>query len=177
MARLARQLVTIVIAGGAVGLVLNAMSPRPVVLGRPVFPPLGSEEGTCSAPAGSEPTQFPRMPLEEALVACSACSAAFVDARSAAAFARGHVAGAIHLPPGDDAELRHALERLRSFDTIVVYDDVAGCRLGQGVAERLAREGFGDVRVLEGTWRDWEAAQGPAQAGACEACGAGESGG
>jgi rhodanese-related sulfurtransferase len=174
IARLAWQVVVIVCGGFTLGLVLNGGSPRPIVLSEAVFPSSApTSTGSCSsgAPSGV-PREFPRMPLKEGLAACGGCSAAFVDARGAAAFARGHVAGALHLPLGDEAELRETIDRLRSFETVVVYDDDVGCKLARGVATRLAQEGLRDVRLLEGSWREWEAARGPAQTGACEACGA-----
>lgn len=107
--------------------------------------------------------------LEEALASCDACNAGFVDARGAVAFAHGHVPGAIHLPPTGCGDTE-SLAPLRAFDTVIVYDDDAQLRLARGVADRLVTAGFDNVRVLEGSWAAWEAARGPAQAGACETC-------
>ena len=109
------------------------------------------------------------MPLAEAVSACAQCTVGFVDARGAAAFALGHIPGAVHLPPAGDPGEEGTLERLRQFQTLVVYDEGGSCGLARGVADRLEGLGFNDVRLLEG-WRDWEAAGGPAQSGACEAC-------
>jgi len=168
---LSSQLLAILASGSALGLGLNALSPHPVALSVPVYPAAEPGSGTCSADAGAQQARrTPTMPLREALTACAGCTAAFVDARGTAAFAQGHIAGAIHLPRGDVDELRQAIERLRTFATIVVYDDEAGCQLAQPVVDLLVGAGFTDVRLLEGTWSDWQAAQGPAQAGACEAC-------
>jgi 3-mercaptopyruvate sulfurtransferase SseA len=171
--QLSSQLLTILASGAALGLGLNALSPHPTALGVPVYPAAGPASGTCSVSAATQPRRARAMPLREALAACASCSAAFVDARGTAAFEQGHIAGAIHLPRGDTDELRQAIDRLRSFETIVVYDDAVGCELAQPVVDLLVEAGFPDVRLLEGTWTDWQAAQGPAQAGACEACDAG----
>lgn len=165
---LRRFLVTCLV-GGAVGLAVNAASPHPVRLSESVHPASASAAATCTMPAA--PVVHPLMPLEQALAACAACSAGFVDARGAADFEAGHIPGAVHLPPENDEKGDEALAPLRAFDTIVVYDADAGCELAQGVADRLVAKGFRDVRLLEGSWTAWEAARGPAQAGACESCG------
>ncbi|MFM2151825.1 MAG: hypothetical protein RL199_260 [Pseudomonadota bacterium] len=168
-----RQLVALLLAGLGAGLVSNAVSPRPVELGRPVLPSNASATtGTCHAPVNDHPRVHPKLPLAEALEACTACTAVFVDARGEAAFAEGHVTQALHLPAEGDAELAPVLAKVRAAPMVIVYDDDAGgCRLAQGVADRLAAEGVKNIRILEGSWSAWQKAQGPAQAGACEVCG------
>jgi 3-mercaptopyruvate sulfurtransferase SseA len=110
------------------------------------------------------------MALSEAIKACDSCTVAFVDARGAAAFAEGHIPGAIHLKPAGHPADAEIIQRLRSFATIVVYDSGGGCGLAEGVADRLAALGFGDVRLLDGSWNTWQDSGGPAQSGACQAC-------
>ncbi len=170
---LVRQLSLLVAGGLLVGLASNALSPRPVELGKPVLAASASATtGTCHAPVDDHPRVHPKLPLSEALQACTACTAVFVDARGEAAFAEGHVTQALHLPPEGDAELSPVLARVRAAPMVIVYDDDAGgCRLAQGVADRLAAAGVKNIRILEGSWSAWQAAQGPAQAGACEVCG------
>ena len=168
-----RQVVVLVAGGVAVGLVSNALSPRGVELSRPVLAASASATtGTCHAPVDDHPRVHPKLPLVEALQACSACTAVFVDARGEAAFAQGHITQALHLPPEGDGELTEVLAKVRAAPMVIVYDDDAGgCRLAQGVADRLAAAGVKNLRILEGSWSAWQAAQGPAQAGACQVCG------
>jgi 3-mercaptopyruvate sulfurtransferase SseA len=163
--------------GGAIGIGANALSPRPVALSRPIYPASASGAATCAEPAhGSEPAHgLTRAPVRtvaaaEAMRACADCSAAFVDARAAADFERGHVPGAIHLPPRGHAGEAVTLAGLRAFSTVIVYDDGGACALAGGVLDRLAAAGFKDVRLLDGSWRGWEAAGGAGQSGACHAC-------
>jgi rhodanese-related sulfurtransferase len=167
-----RQLAALGVAGVAVGLAANALSPRPVDLTKPVLAASASATtGTCHAPVDDHPRVHPKLPLAEALQACTACTAVFVDARGEAAFAQGHVTNALHLPPEGDGELTEVLAKVRAAPMVIVYDDDAGgCRLAQGVADRLAAEGVTNLRILEGSWSAWQAAQGPAQAGSCEVC-------
>lgn len=171
-ARFVKQTLLLGVIGSAVGFALNATSSHGVSLTTPVYPTSASAT-VCADPEGTlpPPREHTMIALEEALTACDACTAGFVDARGAAAFAHGHVPGAIHLPPGGcgDAET-DVLAPLRAFDTLIVYDDDARLRLARGVADRLVAAGFDNVRVLEGSWAAWESARGPAQAGACQAC-------
>jgi len=156
-----------VLAGGAcLGLVLNAVSPHAVPLGKPILPT--SAEGTCEYQAHD--VQPPRISQAEAQVACTACTAAFVDARPEEAFARGHILGAVHRPEHGHPDEAALVAKLKTYSMVVVYDDDVGCKLAEGVARHLMAEGLPDVRVLQGSWSGWEATGGPAQSGACEVC-------
>lgn len=165
------QAAAICALGAGLGLGANSLSHRPVRLGQPVFAASASGHAACSAPEGTQaPQPVARIGQADARNACQACSAAFVDARSENAFAAGHIPGALHLPPVGHEDEAAVLTRLRGQKTVVVYDDDVGCKLAEGVAERLRHSGLADVRVLEGSWGQWEASGGPAQSGACEIC-------
>ena len=167
---LLRQALLVVAAGVVAGLGANALSPRPAPLGKPVRPAAEAAVACLPDPAAAP---VPRVSAAEAAALCTACSAGFVDARTAAEFAAGHVTGAIHLPPDGHPDEAAALARLATFHTVVVYDGDQGCRVAEGVARRLAASGLRDVRVLEGAWAGYLAAGGPGASGACSACGHG----
>ena len=165
---LLRQAAAVAVAGVAVGLAGNALSPRPALPGRPVHAAAESTAGSCQAAPSGQP--IPRVGVDEAKALCAGCAAAFVDARGPEDFAAGHVVGAIHLPPAGHAEEAAALSSLLARPTVVVYDGQASCPLAEGVARRIQRAGHGDVRVLGGSWAEWLAAGGPGTSGACESC-------
>jgi rhodanese-related sulfurtransferase len=161
--------VTVAAAGVALGLAVNAASPHPAALGRPVHAAAEATAGTCLAPADAAPVA--RIGAAEARALCATCDVGFVDARGAFEFQRGHAVNAIHLPPvGDAVEERLAVERLAGMETVVVYDADSSCKLAEGVARRLQAAGLRDVRVLEGAWPAWVAAGGPGASGACAVC-------
>lgn len=172
--RLLVQMAVIGLAGGALGLGMNAFSPAPARLGQPVYAAAESGAATCSAPHGAPgseaPGTFPRISREEASGMCNACSAGFVDARPASEFARGHIPNAFHLPPHGHGNEASVVSGLRKFNTVVVYDSGAGCDLAETVAKHLRSEGLPDVRILSGAWPAWEAGGEPAESGACAAC-------
>jgi rhodanese-related sulfurtransferase len=159
-------------AGALVGLGVNAASPHPARLGEPVLPAAEAQAGMCQLP-GQLPS-IPRISVEEAAPMCAACTAAFIDARSASEYAAGHVAGALHLQPGAPADL--VLWRLSGFKTVIVYDRDPSCQQADEVAKALIAKGVPDVRVLTGAWPAWLAAGAPGAAGPCTLCGEGFSG-
>jgi hypothetical protein len=173
------QMAVLAAIGGAVGLAANAASPHPAALGRPVLSAAEAGGGSCSMPPGGDsapaPWKAPRITVEEAKGLCTACLAGFVDARGAHEFAHGHVANAIHLPPAGHPDEAGAVAQLRTFPLVVVYDGEYSCAVADDVAARLRRGGLTDVRVLEGAWPAWSAAQGPSAAGLCGVCGLGEA--
>ncbi len=169
------QMAALAAVGSAVGLGANGLSPHPAELGRPVLSAAEAGGGSCAMPPSASaqpaPWRAPRISVEEAKGLCTACLAAFVDARGPHEFAHGHVANAIHLPPAGHPDESSAVAGLRGSPLVVVYDGEYSCAVADDVAGRLRRAGLPDVRVLEGAWPAWVAAQGPAAAGVCGVCG------
>jgi rhodanese-related sulfurtransferase len=153
--------------GVAAGLAANGVRADGVPLARPVFAASGAAAGaSCEAPKGTVRDAS----VDEACALADA-GAAFVDARPAAAFAAGHVAGAIHLPSvGDCPDFEDAIERIRAAPAVVVYDADGSCALARHLAGRLVGRGLADVRVMVGGFPGWCAADRPAEAGSCRAC-------
>jgi len=104
---------------------------------------------------------------------CRDPRAVVVDVRSPAAFAEGHVAGALHLPcaaPGGAAQA--AVELLAGRNTLIVYGRDTAEALP--VAEELRRRaGRPDLRmvVIEGGFPRWSAASLACSSGPCPECG------
>jgi rhodanese-related sulfurtransferase len=167
--RILLQCALLCAVGSAVGLGANALSPRTAPLGTPVKAKAEAQPGTCGlgSDAGGA-AAVPRISVAEAQPLCVACSAAFVDARTEEEFTAGHVSGAIHLPPGDVPPA--ALDHLRRFSTVVVYDGEPSCAMAEAVALGLREIGVKDVRVLAGAWPEWSAQGAPGASGPCPIC-------
>ena len=172
------QMALLAALGGAVGFAANSLSPHPAVLGRVVLSAAEAGGGSCSMPAAAStastapaPWTAPRISVDEAKGLCTACLAGFVDARGSHEFAHGHIANAVHLPPVGHPDEAAAVAQLRTYPLVVVYDGEYNCAVADDVAMRLRRAGLPDVRVLQGAWPGWVAAQGPASAGICGVCG------
>ena len=167
---IARQIPAILVAATLVGLIANAASPRPAALTTAVYAAAESGAGACHVQPRAVADSVPRIDINAASALCLACTAGFVDARSANSFAAGHILGALHLPPMGDEDEATALMKLRSYSTIIVYDGEPTCGLADNIARRLLADGFEDVRVLAGGWPAWRDAGGPGQSGACPVC-------
>jgi len=154
----------IVCAGASVGMIANAVSPRGVALGTAVYAAAESGTGACDGSAVVE------IPPAEALALCDTCDVAFVDARSALAFARGHIPGAVHLPPEGKRRAEEVLGQLRAHTTVVVYGDDTACDQARNIATRVSTDGHPDVRILTGGWPSWLAHDQPSESGACGEC-------
>lgn len=168
--RLLAQAAAVALAGGIVGVGANALSPRPAPLGTPVHSAAERGGGLCADPGGAAAARAPRISVAEAKVLCDACTAGFVDARTATEYAAGHVTNAVHLPPAGHPAEAAAIAGLRAYARVVVYDGDYSCALADEVAARLRREGLPDVRVLEGAWPAWVAGGGAGTSGFCPEC-------
>ncbi|MHC4517567.1 MAG: rhodanese-like domain-containing protein, partial [Planctomycetota bacterium] len=81
---------------------------------------------------------------------------AFVDARFRRDFDAGHLQGAISVPVNATAEERRkALTGTTKNTKIVVYCQSAGCQFAKKVAVKLKDDGFSDVSIFKGGWREW----------------------
>lgn len=78
----------------------------------------------------------------------------WLDPRTEAAFATGHIPDAVNLPFAR-LEAEHALV-LKDVDLIVVYDAAFDDTLPKAVAKRLLILGYKDVYVLRGGLKAWE---------------------
>ena len=168
--RLLVHAAAVALASAAVGAGANALSPRPAALATAVHSAAQRAGGMCAEAGAPAASRAPRISVAEAKALCDACTAGFVDARTATEFGAGHVTDAVHLPPAGHPDEAAAIAGLRAFGRIVVYDGDYRCALADEVAARLRREGLPDVRVLEGAWPAWVAAGGAGASGSCPAC-------
>lgn len=80
-------------------------------------------------------------------------SAVLIDARPPEDFASKHIPGAVNIPLGVSKADRDAKLKDIPRDTLVVtYCDPNGCPLSGRLAIVLLRDGFSNIRVLEGDW-------------------------
>lgn len=165
--RLVRDALGLLVAGALLGLAGNGFTPRPAPLGAQVVAVAEEPAALCQQPG--HVSAIPRISVEDAAPLCVSCSAAFVDARSAAEYESGHVTGAFHLAPGDPPE--DVLWQLGAYQMIVVYDRDPSCAMADRVAKGLLARGAKDVRVLTGAWPAWAAAGAPGESGPCAGCG------
>lgn len=92
--------------------------------------------------------------------------ALFVDARDAAAFAAGHIKGAVSLPVGEFAAgLPRFVARVKPDAALVVYCNGYDCHDSRDLGARLLRAGYRTVYVFEGGFPEWRDAGHPTAEG------------
>lgn len=90
----------------------------------------------------------------------------FADARPAADYAAGHIAGAVNLPAHRQEEwLEKIFADVDPEKTIITYCAGPKCTLGQELAQVLTEAGFENVFYLVDGWGQWTARQMPTEKG------------
>jgi rhodanese-related sulfurtransferase len=139
----------IAVAGGAAGLLANAVSGAGIPL-------------VAARPAAGAPVS-----LEQALAAHITGSATFVDSRTRVEFLAGHIAGALSIPYVTRARELDALRReLPRTRRLIVYCDGGACSSATDLSVWLAARGWRDTQVLGDGYPVWRAAGFPFSTGA-----------
>lgn len=149
----------ILVASVALGLTVNSVRPDTDKTGQPRSLPL-------VAPPKAPLLPGDQITLADAKDLWSSGAAFFLDARHAADYQAGHIAGAFHVPI-DDFELHYPqLVTMLTPDTpLVAYCDGIECELSHRLALKLRELGQRNVRVLVNGWTIWNTAKLPTKTG------------
>ena len=82
-------------------------------------------------------------------------SAVFVDGRTAAAFKRGHIPGAINLPVGEVAKRLSALPKNKDVQ-LIVYCGSASCPLSYHLLKQLQRYNYTNIQIFQRGVEGWQ---------------------
>jgi rhodanese-related sulfurtransferase len=97
--------------------------------------------------------------LEEAKALCSDKGAVFLDARSEADYARGHIRCAQNIPwQSFNQYFDRIWDKIPDQTWIVTYCDGEHCSLSEDLARELVSMGYEKVRVLLNGWTRWREA-------------------
>jgi rhodanese-related sulfurtransferase len=105
--------------------------------------------------------------------ACAEAPALIIDARSAEAFAEGHIAGALHLPCSASDEAAEVAESgISTGGLLLVYADSTDAALpvARQMQKRIAKPRQ-RIGVLEGGFAAWRDANFACASGGCPHCG------
>jgi rhodanese-related sulfurtransferase len=80
-----------------------------------------------------------------------------VDARLSRDFALGHLHGAVNVPVNcDDSRRREIMSHVPKSALVVLYCESDSCPFAEGVATDLVSDGFLNLLIYRGGWRDWQ---------------------
>lgn len=102
------------------------------------------------------PEQIQSEISRDEVVAAIEIGTVLVDGRKAERFREGHIPGAINLPaeaPGD--HLNRLFERAMPQDLVIVYCGGGECEESLSLFDMLKENGFVNLRLYSGGWRDW----------------------
>jgi rhodanese-related sulfurtransferase len=121
---------------------------------------LGNAEGVRSVRRAHAGAFLPTIGISE-VKKLMGTDTVLVDARFSPDFEAGHLTGAISLPvDANDARFRLATRNLAKTGRVVVYAQSRSCPYAPKVASRLVDDGFTNVSVFKGGWREWTAKKG-----------------
>lgn len=128
-----------------------------------------TEKGVFARPSPSKPAKFgggqaPAMIMhDEALNLFQAGTAVFIDARHEFDFKLGHIKGAISLPLKDYDTKKTVLSAISKDRLIVAYCDGADCNSSIELSVKLWTDGYRNVKIFFGGWREWGTANLPTE--------------
>ena len=151
MWRTLQRSLVIVVASAALGLAVNAISPRRIPYITPPKQVIAESEF---------------IPLADAYQAWSASGAVFLDARAPADYEAGHIPNAFSLPAESFADhFARVSPFLSPNSAIVCYCDGVECDLSHHLKGYLGQNGFTNVHILKNAWTEWRKAGYPATTG------------
>ena len=152
--------VMVVVAGLCVGVVANALADDPVPLKTPARAEVKDLIEWQLHVEGMEAT------LEDVHRAFQKGGVWLVDVRSAYAYERGHIPGAVNLQMGHyAANGPEVLVGIGKHDPIITYCSGGSCQTSIQLATRLVEDGYTNVRAFYGGWGEWLAAGYPVREG------------
>jgi rhodanese-related sulfurtransferase len=152
MGRTLRRSLVIVVAGAALGLAVNAVSPRRIPYITPPKPVIA-------------PSEF--IALADAYQAWSGGNALFLDARAPADYAAGHIANAFSLPAEAFGKYFPAVSGYLAPESVIIcYCDGTECDLSHHLMVSLRQHGYTDIHILKNAWTEWKKAGYPTTTGA-----------
>jgi rhodanese-related sulfurtransferase len=156
--RILSQALLLVFLAALVGIIYNLVNPQGIpMLG--TWSPKILPGGVIAPPSYTEGEDAPVINLSEAQAALNSGQAIFLDARKAEDYRQGHITGAVQLFLEEfDTQYPRVKDRLPQDQTIITYCDGDDCELSLFLARNLQFEGYEDVRIFFGGWKEWKEA-------------------
>ncbi|MBI3919954.1 MAG: hypothetical protein HY318_00950 [Armatimonadetes bacterium] len=151
-----KQACMIVVISGLGGLAHNALSPQ----GIPIDYRVVKAKQAAKTVQVAKQVKVPVIALAAVRAAAEEHTATFLDGRTPASFAAGHIPGARNLPVLDFKRyLKSATAGLAHDSPLVTYCSSSHCQSSVTLARMLREEGYTQVRAYIGGWQEWKGAK------------------
>lgn len=147
-----REAGALLLAATALGFVYSAAMQKGI---------FGPSLAPTEARSVSSPLAPVMIPLDSAKAYFAAGQALFVDARHEFDYELGHIKGALNVALSEYDAKKTILSTTPKDKLIVVYCDGAECNSSIEFSAKLFADGFTDVKIFFGGWKEWEAAHLP----------------
>jgi len=160
-----KQAVYLVLLAAIIGLVYNFISPRGIALVG-AWAPKVLASGVTVPPSYMEGQDAPVINLSEAMTAYNSGQAIFLDARTMEDYKAGHIKGAIQLYMEEfDIEYAEVKDQLPKDALIITYCGGDECELSLFLTRNLREQGYTNLKVFFGGWKEWVDAKLPVSTG------------
>ena len=146
-----REAVALLLVAAALGFIYTAATEKGLFA--------RSATRNVTVPTGNQAP--PMISLDEAWSYYQAGTTIFVDARHDFDYKLGHIKGAVNVPLKDFDLRKSALDSVAHDRVVVAYCDGAECNSSIELSVKLMKEGYTNVKILFGGWREWEGAHHP----------------
>ena len=148
--------VAVIVVAGILGVAQNAVRSNPVKLVQNVAPPKAASTPATGAEGEAHALADGEIALEEMQERFDNGLSIFLDARSPAEYAEGHIPGAINISYDRLAESLETLAYEATPDQpVVCYCKGPSCDLSHLLATELRLMGYEDVVVFKAGWEGW----------------------
>ena len=146
-------------------LIYNSVRPNGISL-IGAWSPKILEGGVVAPPSYDQTVDAPVVNLSEAMAAFNSGQAIFLDARKKADYAAGHIKGALRCFLEEyDVDFPLVRDRLPKEALIVTYCDGDESELSLFLARNMLQEGYTNVKIFFGGWKEWTDAKLPISTG------------
>ena len=146
-----REAGVLLLVAAALGFIYTAATEKGMFAHLPPVPP--AQAGGLLAPA--------MISRDQAQAYFEGRSALFIDARHEFDYNLGHIRGAINIPLRMYDTKKVVLDTIPQNRVLVVYCDGAECNSSIELSVKLAKDGYTDVKIFFGGWREWTASNLP----------------
>lgn len=114
--------------------------------------------GAASFIAAAQSVTFmPKLQLAEARTFVDGADGMVIDARFPEDYRVGHIHNAINIPvDATDAQLGEVCHDWDRRRPLLLYCQSNKCQYAEKVAKRLVMQGFSDIRLFPGGWKEWQ---------------------